>query len=230
MLKKAFLVSLVVSVVVSALLGIAALLIGQFGELQVKVLLTTVTISAFSICALCCAAFFETRRGVALPLTGILLGAVGGVLVVSGIWSEPGNETYWKTAGSFSVVAVAIAHMCLLSLARLREGHAWALWAAYVTIGVLAGLIVYAIWGEPDEETFFRWMGVDAILATALSILIPVLHRLGSVAAEALPDEGRACRVVCPSCGVEETHFLGRIQCNRCGCVFVVRVLRDGTP
>lgn len=230
MLKKAFLVSLIVSVVVSALLGIAALLIGEFGELQAKVLLTTVSVSAFSICALCCAALFETGRATALPAAGILIGGLGGLLVVCGIWGEPGSEGYWKTAGSFAVVGVAIAHMCLLSLARLKSGHAWALWAAYATIGLLTLMIVRAIWYEPEEETFFRWMGVDAILVTALSILIPVLHRLGGGPSEPFPDEGRACRVVCPGCGAEETRFLGRIQCAHCGCVFVVRVVREGIP
>ncbi len=227
-MKKAFLICLIVSVGISALLGIGALLIGEFGEIQAKVLATTVSVSLFSIAALCCAAAAESGRGGVLPIFGIFVSAVAAILIVSGIWSDADSETYWKTAASFAVVGAAVAHMSLLSLARLAPGHRWVLHGAHAAIALLAVLIVSALWAEPEEEAFFRWLGIDAILATALTILVPILHRIGGEGSFPVTDEGRARRVVCPSCGTEETHPLGRIRCSHCGCVFAVRVIREG--
>src|SRR5262249_46369732 len=48
--KKAFLYALIASVVLGALLGILTILSGRFGWLEVRVLLTTVTVAGASIC------------------------------------------------------------------------------------------------------------------------------------------------------------------------------------
>ena len=63
--KKAFLYALIGSVVLSALLGIGAILSGRFGWFEIRILLTTITISVASICGLACGDLpgHETRSG-----------------------------------------------------------------------------------------------------------------------------------------------------------------------
>ena len=46
----------------TAAVAVVSVLSGDFGETQVKVLLTTLTISAASMCAMACAAFIEKRK------------------------------------------------------------------------------------------------------------------------------------------------------------------------
>jgi hypothetical protein len=60
-LKRLFLQSLIVSIGLCALLGILAIVMGSFGKFEVKVLLTTLTISGASLCGLCCGAAIEIR-------------------------------------------------------------------------------------------------------------------------------------------------------------------------
>ena len=46
----------------TAVIAIISVLAGQFGELQWKILGTTFTISAASICSMSCAAFIEKKK------------------------------------------------------------------------------------------------------------------------------------------------------------------------
>src|SRR5262245_11653507 len=117
--KKAFLYALIGSVVLGALLGILTILSGHFGWLEIRVLLTTVTVAGASICGLACGAYLSTKRGTILPLAGIGLTLLAAVMVIAGIWQATLSDGYWQVATSASVFAVACAHLSLLSMARL---------------------------------------------------------------------------------------------------------------
>jgi hypothetical protein len=176
--KKAFLYALIGSVVIGALLGIMAILSGRFGWLEVRVLLTTATIAVGSICGLACGAYLSAGRGRILPLAGIALTLVATGMVIAGIWRETFSDGYWQTAVSASVFAVACAHLSLLSMARLAEWFRWSLTAAYVVILGVAGLIVLMILQERHGTGMMQLLGVAAIVDAAITIVIPILHRL----------------------------------------------------
>jgi hypothetical protein len=176
--KKAFLYSLVASVVFSALLGILAILSGNWDWFQVRILLTTVTISGASICGLACGAYLATQRGRTLPLTGIALALAGAAMLIAGMWIEARSEHYWKLAVSVSVFAVAAGHLALLSMARLAEWFLWSLVVAYAVILGVASLIVLLIWAEFHGAGMFQLLGVAAIVDAAITILIPIFHWL----------------------------------------------------
>ena len=61
--KKAFLYTLIISVVLSSILGVIAILGGTGQWFELKVFLTTLTISGASICGLSSGALLEKRRG-----------------------------------------------------------------------------------------------------------------------------------------------------------------------
>lgn len=177
-LKKMFLKSLIASVAVSAFLGILAILIGDFGEFETKILLTTLTISGASLCGLCCGAAIEMRGKQALPLAGIFTALGAAILVMIGIWTETSSEAFWKSTATAGIFAVAFSHLSLLMLARLSEKYAWAMPAAHGLVFAVALLLSGMLWGEWSEEIAFRLIGVAAILDGAITILIPIFHRL----------------------------------------------------
>ncbi len=187
-MKKPFLYSLVISVVLSALLGILAILSGSWGWFEIRILLTTVTISGASICGLACGAYLGAGKGRTLPSAGIILALLGAAMVIAGMWVEIGPEEYWKTAASMAVFAVACGHLALLSMARLAEGFRWSLKLAHGVILGVAALIVLAIWSGFKDLGMFRLLGVAAIIDAAITIVIPIFHRL-SKAQLALPEE-----------------------------------------
>jgi hypothetical protein len=186
--KKAFLYALIGSVGLSALLGILAILSGRFGWFEIRILLTTTTIAAASICGMACGAYLATKQGRILPLAGIALTLLAAVMVINGIWVEVISEGYWKLAASASVFAIACAHLALLSMARLAEWFRWSLVAAYIAIFGVASLIVLMILGESHGVGMFQLLGVASIIDAAITIVIPILHRLSRAEVAAAGD------------------------------------------
>ena len=126
--KKAFLYALIGSVGLSAFLGILAILSGRFGWFEIRILLTTATIAAASICGLACGAYLATRRGQTLPFAGVALTLLAAAMIIVGVWTEINSEAYWKLAASASVFSVACAHLALLSMALIQKWPSVALW------------------------------------------------------------------------------------------------------
>lgn len=177
-IKKAFLYSLIASVILSAVLGIMAILSGRFGWMEVRIILTTVTISLASICGLACGACLGAKAARLLPTCGIALTIIAAGMIIFGMWTEMESEFYWKLAASIAVFAVACAHLSLLSMARMAEWFQWSLIAATVIILGVASLIVGMIHFEIHQTNMFQLLGVAAIVDAAITVLIPIFHKL----------------------------------------------------
>jgi hypothetical protein len=175
--KKVFLYSLITSVVLSALLGSIAILRGDMGWVEVRIFFTTLTISAASICGLACGAYLATKRGKNLPLAGICLALISGLLLVAGMWLNPRMEAYWKLAASLSVFAAAFAHLSLLSMARLARRFRWTPAVAYIFILGVAAISVFIILSEPrGNDWIWRLLVVMANGDAAITLLTPIFH------------------------------------------------------
>lgn len=235
-LKKVALWFLIVSVAVSAALGIVAILTGTFGDFQVRIISTTLTISAASIGALAAGALWEGRGRKELPLLGIGLSLLAAVLLIGGIWLDSRGERYWKFTASISVFAAATTHACLLSLARLAPRFAWAKAISLLAVYCLALLIVIAIYNEPASDFGFKLIGTASIIVAALAIMTPIFHRLSRD--DFAIDGGKGgtsaqelwATVTCPQCGSSQPNSLLETTCDRCGCRFVMKIVAAGTP
>ena len=233
-LKKLALWLFIGSIAVSAVLGIAILLFGAFGYIQERILLTTLTISATSICGLACGALWESKRRVIFPSAGAILALFAALMIIVGIWAQISNESFWRFSASVGLVAVATAHTCLLSLTRLVRRFSWALIAAIVSIYALAAELIYVIYRTPHSDTFARITGATSIVAAALSILMPLFHRLSKADFEAHETGGAQspftihATITCPQCGLPQPNSLRETICADCGCKFVVSILNAG--
>lgn len=234
--KKVALWFLIASVAASAVLGITIVLAGSFSELQIRIILTTLTISAASICALASGALWESKRKMLLPSAGVILATLTAILVIFGIWTEPKSDEFWKFAVSVGLVAVATAHACLLALAKLARRFVWARVVAFVAVYFLAVCFIYIIYFTPKGDTGVRIIGATAIIVAALTILTPIFHRLSRgdldeiVAAVAGTERRLHATLSCPRCGSAQPGSLAEIKCDNCGCRFVVTILDDGAP
>lgn len=228
--KRIALWFLIASVAVSAVIGIIALLSGTFGRIQAQIILTTLTISAASICALASGALWESGRGKLFPLAGILLAIVSACLFISGIWFESQSEAFWKFSTAVGLLAAATAHACLLFLATLAPRFAWSRIAAIASVYLLAIQLTYVIYYTPKNDSFFRILGVNGIVAASLTILIPVFHRLsrGDLSGSR-PSKPAAAdlypTISCPRCGVSLPNSPAENKCSQCNCTFVVTIL-----
>lgn len=182
-LKKTFLYTLIASIAFSALLGIWAILSGDFGEFQAKVLGTTLTIVGTSLLGLACGAFLESPRSAEkplkiIPIAGIILAFVASINVLIMIWVQIDNV--WKVAAVSGIFAFSLAQLSLLSLANLSVRFEWVTMAAYLVILSLAAINSILIIVEPSSESNFvmRLIGVLAVIDASITVVIPILHRL----------------------------------------------------
>ena len=218
-LRRTFLWMLIGAVGLSALLGVYVLLAGDIGQTEIKVLLTTLGVSYFSVTSLACAAAFEKGKLRALSLSGMAVGMAGFLTFLPGVWAEWfSSESYVKTMAVLAILSFSGAHACLLSLAKLDARFRWALLSAAGAIFVLAGMLCGMILEIIDGEAAFRWLGAIAILDAAATIGVPVLARLSRQTdvpvAEIASNE---IEIRCPQCDGVGRYALGLTECGDCG-------------
>ena len=143
--KKLALWFLIVSVALSAAFGIITIITGTFGDFEGRMILTTITISAASMCALAAGAFWENRGARTLPGITVAFAILAAVLIIIGIWGRFSWDEYWKSTASVGVLAIASSQACLICLARLAPRFAWTQTVALIAISFLALSILLAI-------------------------------------------------------------------------------------
>jgi hypothetical protein len=179
-LTKWFLRIFIVSIIVTALIGAAAIAAPGSGWMEeAKVLLTTVTIAAASVCGLACGGCLQRGHKV-LPIAGLILTGISAVMILIGLWPEIEWEAYWKITACLSFFAVACAHLSMLLMANLAGSYRWAYLAAYQLILGLAALLAVGVVTDIlfEKEDYVRLTGVVSVLVAAITLLIPVFHYL----------------------------------------------------
>jgi len=182
--KKYLVTSIVVSLVAAALLGIVALLSGEFNDISWRVLITTLVIGVFSITSLASLRGFESKvvEELWVSRAGIVASLVAAVTVLLLVWADNlGGEGLAKTAAVVSVLAVGFAHISLILPFRSRSALSSMLTlTTCAAVAVVAGLIISLIFVEDLSEggSVYRVLGVFAILDVLGTILIPVLSKM----------------------------------------------------
>ena len=182
LVRKASLYSFIGFLTISALLAITCVLSGEFGDFEIKVLITTSVIAVASICSLCCSAYSNRTQNTLPSLGGISLAALSAAMLIVGLWAEVDSEGYWKTTAVCSVFSMAFAHSLALLAVKLRPTHTWLQLGTGINIFALASLLSVIILAEIDDEGVFKIVAVLAILAALETLVIPILSRLSKVA------------------------------------------------
>ena len=207
-------------------MGVFALLVGEFGEAQGKLLVSSLSVSGAAIVAMACGFAWERGRLGLFPLLGIALGIAGFALLIVGVWTEADPRAYWRTTGTVLVLAVAGTHACVVSPFGLVGRFRWVFGAAYALNALVTALVTIAIWSEPEGSGYWRFLGTVAILLAATTIAIPVLRRLGEGASPATEAAAVSSGgAYCPRCGEALSHE-GDEDCPSCGASFAVEFRR----
>lgn len=182
--KKTFLITMIVSLSISALIGIFVFLFGDFGETEEKLLLTTLTIGGYSLTGLCCSVLYEKRKFTTLALSGMVISIIGFLYTVLVIWEAIDLDDSWKVLIIFIVLAASTAHASLLLLIKTEKSLVnSALLATIIFISIVAFMLIILVLNEFDDvgEFYFRLLGVFAILDVLGTIVTPILNKVYSV-------------------------------------------------
>lgn len=226
-LRRIGIIAIIVSLSLTALVGIITLLTASFGEVQAKVILTTLLVAAFSITALCHLSVVERALRivgwVGIGMSGLAL--ILGTVLIWGSWSN-WNETWddvLKVFATVAVLAVSLAHANLLLLLAERRSAVLRV-ALFTTVGLivlLALLIILPIVTEGEipgdnGELYWRVLGVVAILDALGTIVLPVINRVTRGTAQGLtvrlaPDTAGKLARLAAGRGETADEFVARV-------------------
>jgi hypothetical protein len=216
--KALALQGVIAALVISALVGVYAFAFGQWGQTEMKVLLTTLSFSLFGTISLVCGAAWEKRQVPALAVPGFFLGLAGLVIFVLGIWAEfARTEAFAKLMVVSGVFAFSFAHASALSFAvpprRLWWVYAGTLAASFAVAGLVSAWVVY----ELRDEVMFRITGTLGILDGCGTIALPILGRLQREKEAKTAKTTYEIELLCPRCRECLAAPAGTIRCRRCG-------------
>jgi hypothetical protein len=201
-LFRFFLLSTLVSLVVSALIGIVIFLMGEFGDTQVKLLLTTLAIGGFSLTGLANALRGGSLWFWALRPIGGGVSMIALLLVALQIWGLLADErATWQAIGTAATLAVTLAHLSLLGIFQPRTNLVFLWWAGAIAASIgLAAMVIVALYQVENalfREYYLRLLGVMAILDVLGTIGLAPLSRLApgrSAKPQAKPPARRTSR------------------------------------
>jgi hypothetical protein len=163
----------------TALLAIAIVLFGRFGQTEGRILGTTMLLALFGLLALPAALLLDQGRMRALAWVVLVLAAAGFTLATTLVWmgDDPPSVVVKLTA---TVVAFGLASTQTAALAaRMRDADPAAVQALYraatALVLVLAAAGSAAVWAEVEAQAFFRAFAAGAVLDVLLVALQPVL-------------------------------------------------------
>ena len=178
--RKYFLRTLIMALVISAAIGIVIFLVGDFGETEVKLLLTTLAIAGFSLTGLS-SSTIHYRAGFGLfAVIGMLISVLGFLSTMVLIWEIVDPDDMWQIVLIFIILSVSIAHSSLLFQLRPKSKNIkYALIGTIIFISIVALMLVKSTINEFEEDEFyFRLLGVFAILDVLGTIATPILNRI----------------------------------------------------
>lgn len=183
--RKGAIYGIIVSFSLAALVGIIALLSGDFGETQGKIVLTTLLLGATSITALCHLAIADRAMRVVgfLGLAASAAALISGLVLIWRDWSTDETYDWFKIFAVAGVLAVSFAHANLLLLlaGRRRQVIRIGLIVTLAMIAAVATMIILPIVSDGDipgigaEEGYWRFFGVVGILDVLGTVVVPVL-------------------------------------------------------
>lgn len=181
--KKIFLIIMIISLSISALIGIFVFLLGDFGKTELRLLMTTLTIGGYSLTGLCCSVLYEKRKFASLALSGMVVSVIGFLYTILVVWEaiDLDDDFVWKILIIFIVLAASAAHSCLLLLIKPKKLLVnGALLATIFFVLIVAFMLVILIFSGFDDvgEFYFRLLGVFAILDVLGTIVTPILNKV----------------------------------------------------
>jgi len=184
--KKTLLITMIISLSISALIGIFVFLLGDFGDTEFSLLMTTLTIGGYSLTGLCCSVLYERRKFIPLALSGMAISIIGFLYTVLVIWEvfDLYGDSTWKALIIFIILAASTAHSCLLLLIKSEKSFVRiALSATVIFTSIVAIMFIILVLNEAHDmgEFYFRLLGVFAILDVLGTIVTPILNKVYSI-------------------------------------------------
>lgn len=96
------------------------------------------------------------------------------------VWTDLFDGDLWPPTGAGATIAASLAQACLLLALVARHRICPALAATFVTIAIVAAMIIVVIFdGDSYDDTFWRIFGIVAILDVLGTVVLSALAAFG---------------------------------------------------
>jgi hypothetical protein len=168
---------------VSALLAIAILLVGRFGDTERRIVGTTLLLAGYGVVSLPGVILLDRGSHGMLAEGAIALAAVAAGLAVVSVWGFSGTDAVGKSVGTATIFAVAVAQAAAL-VARQTERDPPTVrrlfTASCFTAALAAALAVAMIWAQPIGVPGARLVAALVVLDLLLVALQPLVKAIES--------------------------------------------------
>lgn len=185
--KKIFLFSLIGSLIISALIAVVTVLIGEFNEIFGRVLLTLLMVIMHSLVSL--AFIWNDEKQNTFEKLGFFTNVLFILIVISfftsifGIWKIIPEEAVWRLYQTYFIIGFASLHGDILSKALHKKEYIDIIvYANYVFIAIVVLMLQPVIYISNATkvlgEMFFRSLAAASIIDGTLSILTIIFYKL----------------------------------------------------
>lgn len=163
---------------VAALLGILALLAGgDFGDTELRVLLTTVVLGVESVAMLCYLALAGHRLA-AVGWVGAPLSLLTTALALAMTWGDAGDGSI-EWFGVLLTLSASLAQASLLLALAAKEDTSPGVVLTLLAVAVVAAMVIGAIVDDDRDSGYWRVLGVAAILDVLGTVVVTAMRVFG---------------------------------------------------
>jgi hypothetical protein len=187
-LRRIFLLGAATIVSIAALVAIAAIVNGDFGDTEGKIFATLAT--AFVAGSTAIAGIACLERGVSQPFAvlGLLLATFGFLLWADEIWEQHHSSGYWKLLGLLLTWTLAMLIVTTTRLMTRSQRVERSLFRATTVAAVGAGLAVSSMILRENGDGW-QLFAVLLVLALLGETLTPIVERYAVAASDQGPSE-----------------------------------------
>lgn len=179
--KKIFLIAVISSLSISALIWIIIFLIWEFREMEVKILFTALSLWFYSLLWFCCSLPYEKNRFKFFGILWIIICIISCIYSILFIWDyyTDYNNT-WKIILSAIWISFSLGHISLLTLINSEKGLINTILkiTIFFVLIVLFLLLILIWWDIDDSDVFIRLIWVSVILDVLGTIILPILNKV----------------------------------------------------
>ena len=180
-MRRSILKTLIITFIISALLGIGIILLDIWNDITAKILLSTVIIFSASIPGVCCSIGYEKSKNKVIPLIGIIACAISCLYFLLIVWEiitfKWDNEFAWNFEATCILLPITFAHISLMLLIDSDDNKVNGFKISTIALSVVLDALVLI---ELYTDIVMNWklIVILSILIALGTIVTPLMHKL----------------------------------------------------